>query len=780
MKVVGKSIQRKEAWDKVTGTAKYTADFLEPGTLHAKLVTSTYAHAKLKEIDINEALNAPGVRAIVLGRDYPKHYGVEIKDHPPLAVDRVRYFGEPIAIVVANSERDAMRAVKLVKIEYEFLAVINSPSDAVKPGAAMIHENLDQYQISVQGVYPEPNTNICNRVKIRKGDMTKGWSESEVVVEENFTLPKSDHIAMETRCVQSKILADGSVEIITSSQSPFSVKEMIAEYFGYEQGKVNVKTPLVGGGFGGKSPVQLEFLAVMASRAVGGKPVKIANSREEDIVSSPSRLGAEATIKIGASRDGLIRALEMTYLIDSGAYSDITPRMTKAIAIDCSGPYNIENLTCDSICVYTNSTYSTSFRGFGHETYTFCIERALDKLAFCLSIDPLELRLKNALIEGQTTPTLVRATKSNIGDLRACILKLKEVFSWDEGLRVDLGRGRIKAKGMSCFWKTSNSPTDAVSSVLLTFNTDGSININSGVVEIGPGMKTTLAQILAEKMQMNIERIHVKLEVDTTISPKHWKTVGSMTTYMAGRAVLKAADDLIDQLRSLAASVMRCSPEDLVVAEEKVYLKQDPNFFLPFKDLVHGFKYPNGNAVGGQIMGRGSFIMENLTFIDKETGEGKPGPAWAVGAQAVEIELDTNDYTYRLIKAATIIDAGKVLNPKTARGVITGGMCMGLGLSSREAFQYDCDGKMLTTSLRTYKMIHIGEEPEYIVEFIETPHIEAPYKARGIAEHGIIGIPAALANALSSAASVDLNQLPITPELIWRTKTGGELNYVTF
>jgi CO/xanthine dehydrogenase Mo-binding subunit len=220
---------------------------------------------------------------------------------------------------------------------------------------------------------------------------------------------------------------------------------------------------------------------------------------------------------------------------------------------------------------------------------------------------------------------------------------------------------------------------------------------------------------------------------------------------------------------------MRCPPESLVVENERVFLRSNPEFCIAFKDLVHGFKYPNGNTIEGQILGRGNFVMTHLTPLDKETGKGKTGPAWAVGAQAVEVEYDSKEHTYRVVKAATVIDAGKVLNPKTARGVITGGMCMGLGLGTREEFLYDTEGRVLTTSLRTYKVMHIGEEPEYIVEFIETPHEEGPFGARGISEHGIIGIPAALANALSSAAEVDLNYLPITPEKIWMTKTGGAI-----
>ncbi len=770
---IGTSIQRKEAWDKVTGVAKYTDDYIVPGILHAKMVTSPYTHAKINNIDISEAAAAPGIQAVITGKDYPILCGAVIEDRPPIAIDRVRYFGEPVALVVGNSEREAMSAVKLVKVDYEPLPVITSPGEALKTHSPLIHENLANYKRAAKDVTPEPNTNIAERIKIRKGDMAKGWAESEVVIEASYALPKSDHIAMETRNTRAEIHADGEVVISSSTQAPYSVKKFISQFFGIEEGKITVKTPLVGGGFGGKAPVQLELLAYIASKAVGGRSVKITNSREEDIVTSPCRLGLEARIKLGASRDGLLKAAEMTYMVDAGAYADLGPRLAKSIAVVCTGPYYIENVWCDSLSVYTNHPYSTAFRGFGHASCAFCIERTLDKLASKLGIDPLEIRLKNALVPGKTTPTQVKTTISNFGNLTACLNKLKASINWNEGMRIQLDGNTVRAKGVSCFWKTSDSPTDSVSGVFLTFNTDGSINLNSGVVEYGPGMKTTLAQILAEKMKMDINRIHVNLDVDTRVSPEHWKTVASMTTYMAGRATLRAAEDLNRQLRSLAAVVLRCPPEDLCVAEERVYLKEDPTIYVAFKDLVHGYKYPDGNAIEGQILGRGSFIMSRIADLDKETGKGKTGPAWTVGAQAVEVEFDTKEYTYRLVKAATAIDAGKVLNPKTARGLITGGMCMGFGLGSREAFSYDSSGKVLTTSLRTYKVMHIGEEPEYIVDFLETPQEDAPYAARGIAEHGIIGIPAALANALSSAAQADLNQLPLTPEYIWSVKTGG-------
>lgn len=778
MNGIGISIPRKEAFDKVTGSAKYNDDKISPGTLHGKILSSIYAHAKIKSIDVSEAEKSVGVQAVITGEYFPVLCGTVLEDRPPIARDKVRYCGEPVAVVIANSEQEAMRALKLIKVEYEPLPVINSIDDALNVGSTLIHENLDRYKHAIETVYPSKDTNISNRVKIRKGDVEKAWKESEIVVSGNFSLPQSDHIAMETRNVKAQIMPSGEVIIYTTSQAPYSVKKLISQYYNIPEGDIVVKTQFVGGAFGGKAAIQLEFIAYLASKAVDGKLVKIANSREDDITTSPCKIGLEADLKIGATKDGVIKVLEANYKVDGGAYTDTSPRIAKAIAVDCSGPYNIENICCDSISVYTNHVYASSYRGFGHAEYTFCMERMIDKLAIHTGIDPLELRIKNSIKPGEYTPTQVKTTESNIGNLSKCLTKIRELSNWDKGQAIETEDGMIRAKGIGCLWKTSDSPANAVSGVLLTMNTDGSINMNSGAVEIGPGMKTTLAQILAEKLKMDVEKIYVKMEVDTKVSPEHWKTVASMTTFMVGRATIMAAEDLIKQLKSLAAIVMKCPPEDLDIKEEKVFLKQDPEIYVAFKDLARGHKEPNGLAIEGQILGRGSYIMNHITVLDEETGKGKAGPAWTVGIQVVEIEYDPKMFTYRLIKAITVMDVGKVINPKTSRGLITGGVNMGFGIATREAFEYDRDGKLQTSSLRTYKPMRFGENPEYIVEFIETPQIDAPFGARGLAEHGIIAIPAAFANAISCAASYEFDTIPITPEVIWRAKTGGKYDTI--
>lgn len=770
MNVIGNDVLRKEAWNKVTGTAKYNIDETVSSIFHAKILTSVHAHAKIKSVDISSALGEQGVKSVLTGMDCDVLLGEIIDDRPPLAKDKVRYCGEPVALVVADCEQTAKRAASLIKVEYEQLPVINSAADAIKEDAVIIHENLMDYIFESRFVYPKKDSNISNSVKIRKGAMDKGWRESKVVVEGKFTQPQADHAAMEVRNARAEILPDGTVLINTSTQTPFSVKKSISKYFKVDEGKVIVHTPVVGGAFGGKATVQLEILAYLASRSVGGKPVRISNSREEDMGTSPCKMGLEARIKLGADENGIIKAAEMFFMVDGGAYSDISPNLAKAIAVDCSGPYNIENLSCDCISVYTNHIPATSFRGFSHAGHAFCIERMMDKLASRLGKDPLEIRIINAITSGKHSPTQVKITKSNTGDFILCLERLKQLINWDEGYRIELDNGKVRTKGIGCFWKTSNSPTDAASGVLLTFNSDGSINLNCGVVEIGPGSKTALAQILAEKLKMPVNKINVFMNVNTQISPEHWKTVASMSTYMAGSAVMKAADDLINQLKKAGAISLKCAEEDLDVADMRVFLKEDPTIYAAFRDIVYGIKSANGNSIQGHILGKGSFIMSRLTNLDTSTGKGKTGPSWTLGAQAVEIEYDRTDFTYRFVKAVTVMDTGRTINPKTARGVVMGGMSMGLGIGSREEFLYSKDGIMETTSFRTYKMMRYGENPEYVVEFTETPDLSAPCGARGIAEHGIIGIPGALGNAIALAAEIDVDRLPVTPEYIWSKK----------
>ena len=740
--------------------------------LHARMVISPYAHAKIQQIDDSEARNIPGIRAIVFGDNLPLT-GEDLRDRPPIAFERVRYHGEVVALVVADSPMIAKRGADAIKVKYELLPVVNSPSEALTEPVILVHEQLGSYEKSPY-VYPEPGTNIANRTKIRKGNLAEGFDKSAVIVEETFSLRPSDHAAMETRCSFAEIHADGTVEITTSSQAPFRIKGLISDYFGIALGKIIVHTPLVGGAYGGKASMQLEILAYIASKAVNGRLVKISNSREEDMITSPGHIGLEAKIKLGATRDGYLSVAEILYLFDSGAYSDKAIDLSRAGAVDCTGPYHIDNVWCDSLCVYTNHPYPAPYRGFSHAEVLFAFERTMDVLANKLEIDPLEFRMKNAILPGHTTPTQVLLNSSNVGNLPRCINRLKELMNWNEGQMIQINDHKVRSKGICCIWKTSTIDTNASSGVILSFNADGSINLISGVIEIGTGTKTILAQMLAEKLQMDINDIHVQFNVNTQSTPEHWKTVASRGTFMAGRAILQAADDVIKQLKKIASIILLASVEDLEVSKGKVFIKDDPRVHVDIKEIAYGYTYPNGVTIGGQIIGKGTYTLRHMTHLDKETGRGRPGPEWTVGAQGVEIEIDTRDFTYKLLKAVSVIDIGRILNQKAAIGQVMGAMSMGIAFAGRETFYFDALGRVLNPQLRTYRPLRYGEHPIYEVDFIETPQVDAPYGARGVGEHGLLGMPAALGNSLSAALSANVNQLPLLPELLWKIKNGGE------
>ena len=770
---IGQNVQRKEAWNKVTGKATYTDDFPLAGALCARLLTSTHAHARIVNLDISAALAVKGVKAVLTGAQHPELFGPLLQDRPALARDVVRYAGEPVALAVAQDEATAERAVRMIRVEYEPLPFSLTPSQSLAEGAVLIHSRMGQYQKMMTDILPEEGTNVASRYRMRKGNTAEALGYCDVIVEERFSLPPTDHLAMEVRTARAEISAGGKVLITTSSQAPYVVRKQIAEAFGIPSGQIQVKTSLLGGGFGGKAPVFLEILAYMASRSVGGKAVRLTIPREQDMASAPCRLGLEASIKIGAAKGGIIQAAEMTYWLDCGAYTDISPYMSKAIAMDCTGPYHIDNLSCDSLCVYTNHTYATSYRGFAHESYTFCVERTMDILARRCGMDPLEFRLKNAIGPGNLTPSQVPCTLSLTGDLTQCLGQIKELAQWDGGEAVPIKENTVRAKGIACFWKTENPPTDAISGAMITFNPDGSVNLNTGVVEMGSSGQTHLAQILAERLKIDPQQVHVVMAVDTQTAPEHWKTVASLTGYMAGRAVLRAADDMLDQLRKNGAQALGCAPEDVEVAQGRVFPVQTPEQYIAFKDIVQGYKSPQGESIGEPVLGRGGMMLKGLSLLDPQTGQGKTGPAWTLGVQAVEVEADLRTSTYRILTASTVMDVGKVINPELMRSSVAGGMSMGISLASREAFPCDGSGVPRTPTLRSYKLMHMGQEPDYRVGFVETPEEGSPYGVRSYSEHGIIGIPAALGNALSTAFGKELLALPLTPERIWRTQTGG-------
>jgi len=763
---VGISLPRRDAAEKLHGRARYCDDYRPPGLLHAALVLSPHAHARIQRLQVGQARALPGVRGIFCGEDFPVRIGIYLGDRPPLARGIVRHFGEPVAAVVADSEAEAREAAARVTVEYEPLPAVGSLSEALAPRAVLVHEGMASYD-HIEAILPEPGSNVAHRTRIRKGDLAKGFREAETIVEGSFSFPSGDHAAMEPRAAIAEILPDGGVVVRSCTQSPFVVRALLARHFSIPLGGVTVLAPVVGGGFGGKAGIQLEGLAYLLSRALRGRPVRLANSREQDMASSPGRPGLEARVKLGASRDGRLTAAEIRFVFDTGAYADYAVNVSRAAGYACTGPYRIPNLHADSLCVYTNRPFATAYRGFGHIELAFAMERAMDLLADALGMDPVRLRLINAVLPGDTTPSR-QVLDGSTGDLPACIRRVAERLAWDEGTRIDQPDGTVRAKGLACFWKAPAVPPNAGAGAIVSFNDDGSANLVTGIVEIGEGAQTGLVQIAAQRLGLPPEQVRVVREVCTDRSPHDWTTAASRSLFMAGQATLDACDDAIEQIRRVAAEALGCPAEDLEVAGGRVFLREDPGTGLELSRLVLGYSHPDGSSIGGPVIGRGRYIARELTGIDPQTGEGRPGLEWTLGAEGVEVELSPQDGSYRVLKAACCMDVGRVINPALARGQVVGAMAMALGFAASEAFAFDSRGRLLNGSLRDFKIPRYGDQPEYLVDFLETSQADGPYGARGLGEQGVLGIPGALAGALSRAVGAQLHHLPLTRETVWR------------
>jgi CO/xanthine dehydrogenase Mo-binding subunit len=762
-------LPREDGEEKTSGRTKFTDDHPRPGVLHAAVLFSPHARARILAVRTEAARAAPGVRGVFTGADWDTLIGLYLGDKPPLARHEVRYHGEGVAAVVADDEASALRALRRIEVDYDLLPPVRSPRQALAPGAPLLHPELAQYR-HIAGIFPEPGTNVANRTRIRKGDAESAFRTAAVSVEGSFSFPPGDHVALEPRAVVAEVRPGGRVLIRSSTQSPFGVRTLLAQGFGIPEGSIEVAVGAVGGGFGGKAGIQLEPLAYLLSKGMGGRPVRLVNSREADMLTSPGRPGLEARVALAAEADGTLVAADIEFLFDSGGYADYAVNVSRAAGYACTGPYRIPHVKADSLCVYTNHPFATAYRGFGHIELSFAVERALDLLAAKLRMDPAELRLKNAVRAGDTVPSGAVLDPST-GDLPGCIRTVQRRLEWDHGTRSAVvgadGRPKVVSKGLACFWKAPAIPTFTDAAATVTFSEDASVCVATGVVELGQGAFTGLRQIAAEALGMDAAKVRVVREVNTDSSPHDWSTVASRSIFMAGRAVLEAVADAVAQIKRTASGPLRCPEDDLEVAGGRVYLRDDPSQGLPLEKVVLGYVYPDGMTVGGPVIGRGKYVARHLTSLDPETGAGRPGLEWTLGAEGVAVEVDLEDGTYRFLKAACCMDVGRVLNPDLARGQVVGAMAMGLGLATREGYVFDSSERVMNGSLRDYKILRFGEEPEYFADFLETPQGDGPFGARGLGEQGIIGMPNAVAAALSAAVGTPFDRLPITPEAVW-------------
>lgn len=770
---IGKGIPRMESFEKVTGTAKYVHDMYLPGMLHARILTSPCAHARIVSIDTKEAEDLPGVKAVLTGHDLPYKLGLYLIDKDILAKGKVRYHGEPVAAVAAESEEIAQKAIELIKVEYEPLPAVFDPVEAIQEEAPLVHEDLGSYDY-MKGVFnPVPGTNIANHFRLRKGDVEKAFRECDHIFENQYTMPQVNHVPLETHAAIAEWTKSGRINIYSSAQSPFAVRNLMSVAFNIPHSRIKVVVPYVGGGFGGKAGIHLEPLVACLSRKAGGRPVKIVASREEEFNTIPSRQGLTAQIKTGVSKDGRILAQEINYFWDAGAYADYGVNIGRASGYSGAGPYHIDNVRIDSYTIYTNRPFGTAYRGFGHVEFFWAIERQMDIIAQQLGIDPYEFRMKNLLRPGSVTITGEKI-RENSGRVDKCLQAVVDAIGWKgskkaEDRQEEIKTGKVRGKGFAVLHKAPAMPTFTSSSAIIKFNEDGSVDVITSGVDYGQGTYTALAQIAAEVLKMPIEKVHVVWECDTDTGPYDWQTVASRFTLMGGNAVIRAAQDAIEQMKEVASAVLRAPKDELEIGDEKIYVRHNPDEYVTYREVAMGYTYPNGNSIGGPIIGRGKYIAQGLTNLDPETGQGLPALDWTYGAHAVDVEIDVETGEIELKKVVSAFDVGKVINKLLCEGQVTGGVIQGIGTAMYEGYAYTPGGRLLTNSFTDYKIPTAKDIPDCVKPlFIETPQLDGPFGARGVAEHPMISVHAAIGNAIYDALGINIMELPITSERIWR------------
>jgi CO/xanthine dehydrogenase Mo-binding subunit len=776
---VGHDLPRVDAIEKLTGEATYAGDMIFPGMLHAQVKRSPHARARIVRIDTSKAAALPGVRSIVVGDELDYRIGLYVVDKYILARGEVRHFGEAVAAVAADTLLIAKQAVDLIEVEYEPLpAVLHAleainPDDPTKPGKApLVHPNLGEYDYVKSSFTPHPGTNVANYTKFRKGDIEKGFAEADYIVERQYTNPSVQHVPMETHVAVVQWQSGDKITIWTSAQSPFAVRNLFCHSFKIPHKNVRVIIPYIGGGFGGKAGIGIEPLVACLSRKAGGRPVKLQATREEEFSLLPCRSALTYHIKTGVRKDGKIVAQKMTMYWDSGAYADYAVNVTRASGYSCTGPYEIPNAWADAYTIYTNKPYGTAYRGFGHVEFSWGLERQMDLAARAIGMDPLEFRRLNTLKPGSTTLTGEIITE-HTGNVTKCIEEAARAISYGTLTKEEEARqkktGWKIGKSVAGLHKAPAMPPFTGSAVYIKMNEDASVIATVSLTDMGQGTYTSIAQLIAERLRIPFEKVKVAVECDTDRDPYDWQTVASKGLLIAGNAAILAANDLLAKAYDMAAQVLRAQLCDLDHDSKGVFLRHHDAKRVNFTEMAAGYAYPDGNGIGGPLVGVGRYIAQGLSHLDKATGQGNPALDWTYGAHGLVVEVNEETGEYNIIKVSSVFDVGKTINPGEVRGQAVGGMIQGLGTACCEGYIYDDKGRLMNPSFTDNKIFTAMDLPEVIESaVVETPQLDGPYGARGIGEHSMIGVCAALGNAIQQATGAELVHMPIRFEDVWR------------
>jgi len=742
---------------KVTGRATYLADMKLPGVCHGRILRSPYPHARIVRIEVSKAAKIPGVVATLTRDDILDHpaldpyYGPVFKDQTIVAVEKVRHVGDPVAAVAALTPDAAEEALGAIEVEYEELAAITDVHEALKKNAPLVHDYVKVPEAGfadLAELRPVEGTNICTHFKLRRGDIDKGFAESDHIFEDTFTLPAAQHAFLEPHACIAQVEQGQRLTVWSTTQNPFVVRTQLANIFKLPVARVRVVVPYLGGGYGGKVYPKVEPLTV-ALALKAARPVRVVLSREE-VFHTITKHGAVIRMKTGVKKDGTLMARECEVLLDTGAYAEIGPRVAKKSGYTAAGPYRIPHLKIDSMSIYTNKPPAGAFRGFGVSQSAWAHESQMDIIAHALKIDPLKLRLQNGYDENDTFVTGERLT--SIG-FKQCLAEVANAIGWEEKPETAKDRHVKRGKGIACLIKATITPS--ISSAVVKLNEDGSASVYAGTIEMGQGSETTLAQIAGRELEIPLERIQM-LGVDTDVVPYDLTTSSSRSTFHMGKAVQLAAQDVKHQLKRIVAEDFGVPPEQIGFSQGKIRL---PESLLDYKEVMaKRFGMPGGTLVGqGQVK----------TKTVDERGEKTTSAFWFVGAGAAEVEVDSETGKLKLLRYVTAVDVGKAISVLGCRQQLAGASITGMGQALFEELVYD-NGQLINPNLIDYVIPSLGDMPQKIEPIlVEVPHKEGPFGAKGIGETALIPVAPAIANAIFDAVGVRVKDLPIKAEKIF-------------
>lgn len=750
--VIGKRTPRIDAIDQVTGHAQYIPDLERPHLLYGSILRSPIPHGRILHIDTARAKRVPGVKVVITFHDVPDTrlgFQMEEANKRPLTGDKVRYIGDEIAAVAAESEEAAREACSLIKADFEPLPAVFDPESALEAEAPLIHEGKP--------------ANVSGEVHKVFGDVEEGFLKSDHVFEATYRTTGVAHCCLETRGALAEFDMQGRLTLWSTTQFPHVLREILCRVLNLPVSKVRVCKAHIGGGFGSRQSMDAldSICAFLAWKS--GRPVKLIKTRSEEFISDRIRYPMVMTLRTGVTLDGRITARQVNILTDGGAYNDQGLAVTTSAGSRIASLYRVPHVKIDGRVVFTNKVWGGAFRGYGNPQITFAIESQMDEIAEELGIDPLELRLRNANQQGDVT--VGGSILASCG-FTECLKRSAEAAGWEEK------RGKMKPRGIGMAGLIHTGSGSIVahggsfSAAFIKVEYDGSVDLMTGVPDVGQGSDTTLALIAAEELGVSVQDVRVHAG-DTALTPPTQGVRGSRETFVAGNAVKLAAQQAKLQLLDRAASILGVEKEELDAAEGKIYVKSNPDRFVTVAQAASKPKFDRASAfpMGVPVVASACYLDPVSEASDQATGYGNISPAWVFGAQVAEVEVDTETGQVTVLRVVAAHDVGKAINPMAVEGQLEGAIAQGVGMALTEKVIWE-NGTVVNRQLADYKLPTTLDVPKVTTILVETDDPYGPFGAKGVGEAGLVPTAAAIANAIYDAIGVRIRELPITPEKI--------------